>query len=176
MTTTVYKKTKVAGRTRYVHRASVETLLGRSLSWNEVVHHRNGDKTDNRPENLEIMSRREHARHHMAINPVEKNCAVCGTMFAPAPSHRKRDRACGLMCRNIEVMWARLGERFLSLDPIAIQAARVAGESARSLGRRYSVPHMTIVRICRWPPPLAEAVGRSIARAMQPRARKVGAA
>ena len=46
------------------HRAVVEEQLGRKLRTDELVHHKNGDITDNRPENLEIVSRSEHMKIH----------------------------------------------------------------------------------------------------------------
>lgn len=46
------------------HRRIMEDFLGRKLSENEVVHHINGDKTDNRIENLQVMTRSEHSSLH----------------------------------------------------------------------------------------------------------------
>ena len=43
----------------------MEQHLGRKLSANEIVHHINGDIHDNRLENMEVMSRSEHAKHHL---------------------------------------------------------------------------------------------------------------
>ena len=48
----------------YEHQLVAEQMLGRRLAKGEVVHHRNGIRTDNRPENLEVTTASEHARHH----------------------------------------------------------------------------------------------------------------
>lgn len=55
------------GKMVWQHRFVMEEILGRPLLESEVVHHINGIKNDNRPDNLIVYDRSEHGRKHKDI-------------------------------------------------------------------------------------------------------------
>lgn len=78
----------------YEHRVAAESKLGRPVLASEEVHHVDGDRANNAPGNLEVLTRSEHrvkhrrrARTEPLRMPGEANpgipCACgCGTVFA----------------------------------------------------------------------------------------------
>ena len=91
-----YIRCKHKGKETCLHRYIMEQYLGRKLGYNEVVHHINGDKHDNRIENLIVMPRGEHARLHLEKLPRKKVCIICGKEFET--TRNKHKKVCSQKC------------------------------------------------------------------------------
>lgn len=64
-----YLKTRIQGKTTYLHRLVMERMLGRKLETSERIDHINGDGTDNRRENLRMCTQGQ----NLANQPKRKN-------------------------------------------------------------------------------------------------------
>lgn len=66
------------------HRIVMENHLGRLLTKDEVVHHKNEIESDNSIENLEVMTHKEHSKYHglkQGREQVLLRCPYCLTFF-----------------------------------------------------------------------------------------------
>lgn len=102
-----YVEIRVNGKGKLEHRHVMEQILGRPLKRNELVHHINQDRTDNRPENLELMSASEHMRHHNPHGPQRRvrqvQCYVCGmTVETQATRGLSRIVCSSITCKRVK--------------------------------------------------------------------------
>lgn len=60
---------------KHQHRRVVEKIIGRKLRSDEIIHHKDHNKHNNDPSNLQIVTRSEHARIHFSktISSSEEN-------------------------------------------------------------------------------------------------------
>lgn len=60
---------------RHEHRVVAEQMLGRPLVRGEIVHHIDGNRHNNTPENLQVMTQAEHLRLHHAETVAARKAA-----------------------------------------------------------------------------------------------------
>lgn len=112
-----YKSLYNKGNTVSEHRYVMSYHLGRRLDFDEVVHHINGNKRDNRLENLELMSRSQHTKQHheeglykpMGWSRKWSHCRRCGTKEKRHVGH-----GCCYQCFNFLKQRGRLDEARLT--------------------------------------------------------------
>lgn len=119
----------------YLHRHVASVQLGRWLSPGEIVHHRDGNRANNAPENLEVLTPSAHALLHR--RPVRQlPCGRCGTFTS---NRSFCSRACSCAAKR-KRRW-----------PSAAELSRaLRGGTCVSVARRYGVSDHTVRRWARF--------------------------
>lgn len=127
------------------YRLVASQMLGRPLRRGEIVHHRNGDVTDNRPENLEVMTQSEHSSaHHYRVGTKRDRVSriptpesfVCDGCGERADRWTPRKRFCSQRCANV-YWWRQHGEA-RNKYRAAVKAAKASNKQPGPRARKES--------------------------------------
>lgn len=122
-----YRAIKVDGKKVDEHRHIMEEHLGRTLGVDEVVHHKDGDKTNNDIENLEVISRSEHSRLHTIGRPLTEEAI-----------EKRSEKRKGKASKN----------RTLSAEQVTqIKSLAASGYTQRKIGEILGMHHKTVWEI-----------------------------
>jgi len=83
------------------HRFIMEKILGRNLTRDETVHHKDGNRLNNSLENLEILPNGIHVTLHLKRRVPEnteanKRCPKCGLVLLRSEFHKGSSNSDGL--------------------------------------------------------------------------------
>lgn len=129
----------------YWHRYVAHYLLGSVVG--KVVHHKDGNKANNAPSNLEVMESSEHTLYHQKENghaiSYKLSCDYCSSQFEAYDDSR---RYCSLACsrlgsRKVKRPSARELEILLSIWPYTRIGKHygVSDNAVRKWARSYGI-------------------------------------
>lgn len=127
----------------YEHRLVMEATLGRRLDSDEIVHHRDGDKQNNDPANLEVQTRSQHRHTHKPSRPRLALCARGHKREYVRPSGK---RVCRI-CRNAAARALRL--RVQPRKRSTPNAAKVTESTVRAIRASYAAGGVSQYQLAR---------------------------
>ena len=129
--------------TELQHRIVMEMYLKRKLATNEVVHHIDGNRSNNGLINLEVLSSSAHGKLHHPRKFITLTCRTCGKSFTRSATYARQhstvikslacSRSCGI--RKIDFFKLKLNSDFYKFCQI---------ETLSELVSRYHVSRATI--------------------------------
>ena len=130
------------------HRLIIEEYFGRKLKEDEHVHHINGDKKDNRLENLVVMSAQAHMYLHKHKHNYYKNCFVCNKLYKPKPTKRERSKTCSSTCSN-KLNKANANKRKRKIKQFSVNNELIKEwDSARDIQTSLNIAESNINKCC----------------------------
>lgn len=82
----------------YIHRLIMSIKLGRILTSEEIVHHKDENKLNYDPDNLELTNHIDHGKlHHNSLD--KKECEYCNELFQP---FKNKIKYCSQKCSQLD--------------------------------------------------------------------------
>lgn len=128
----------------YIHRYVAETFYGVRLTSDLHVHHKDENKLNNDPDNLEILTAAEHGKLHSPGNLYDLNCKYCDKLFTT--SEHVSAIFCSDLCRSsgsrkFEITKDELQE-LVNMMPIT-EIAKLFGVSDVAIHKRCRMLEVT---------------------------------
>ena len=143
------------------HRLVAEGYLGRILDRKEVVHHKDGNRLNNSPENLEVMTQNEHQKLHARERAAIQKARLTESAVQEALQGRSIKEAGAYLGVNHQTLRNRFPDLIAPRkrksptkidDPAILDLVRrVAPDPQlgyREIARHYQISFRTVQRLC----------------------------
>jgi len=121
------------GEKIYIHREVMENKLGRKLKKGELAHHKDNNKRNNNPDNLEVTNKNDHGKHHYKVLTKRRKKEI---LF-------KREKT--LEKNKSRVRGSKVGtSKLIEKQVIEIKIRLKNGEKYKEISQDYNVHEDTI--------------------------------